>query len=91
VETSKAKGACSLTNAYFAQDAARSLEQYFRPGLALADKEPAGAKDPGRLHQRSRAAASCLSVVQRKYDALPKTACVDLQEVAACIGDPLKP
>lgn len=89
--SAKGNGACPLTNAYFAQGAARSLDQHYRPGLALVDKEPADAKGAMQLRDRSRAAASCLAAVQAKYAALPKSACVDLREVASCVGEPLKP
>ncbi|WP_377156296.1 hypothetical protein ACFJIX_29030 [Roseateles sp. UC29_93] len=89
--SSKGKDACPLTNAYFAQDAGRSLDQYYRPGLALIDKETADAQGLNQLRERSRTAASCLAAVQAKYAALPKTACVDLRDVASCVGEPLKP
>nr|WP_297384549.1 hypothetical protein [uncultured Roseateles sp.] len=82
--------ACPLTNAYFAQDTGRSLDQYYHPGLALTDKAT-GDKGLAKLSQRSRSAASCLAAVQAKYAALPKTACVDLRDVAFCVGEPLKP
>lgn len=89
--SAKGNDACPLTNAYFAQDAGRSLDQHYRPGLALIDKEPADAKGATQLRDRSRAAANCLATVQAKYAALPRTACVDLREVASCVGEPLKP
>ncbi len=85
------KEACPLSNAYFSQDAGRSLDQYYRPGLALVDKEPAEAKNRFKFHERSRSAAKCLADVQSKYAALPKTSCVDLREVASCLGAPLRP
>lgn len=83
--------ACTLTNAYFPQDIGRSLDQYFRPGLALTDKEAIGDKGLLELRQRSRSAASCLAAVQAKYAVLPRNACVDLRDVIACVGEPLKP
>lgn len=89
--SSKETAACPLTNAYFAQDTGRSLDQYYRPGLALTDKAPTSDKALAELSQRSRSAASCLAAVQAKYAALPKTACVDLRDVALCVGEPLKP
>lgn len=89
--SSKGKDACPLTNAYFAQDTGRSLEQHYRPGLTLIDKDPADVKGVNQLRDRSRAAATCLEAVQAKYAALPKSACVDLREVASCVGEPLKP
>ncbi|WP_377158708.1 hypothetical protein ACFJIX_07020 [Roseateles sp. UC29_93] len=69
--SSKGTDACPLTNAYFAQDTGRSLDQYYRPGLALTDKATAGDKGLAELSQRSRSAASCLAAVQAKYAALP--------------------
>ncbi|WP_343640345.1 hypothetical protein [Roseateles sp.] len=85
------KDACPLSNTHFASDAQRSLEQHYRPGLALADKDDARNKGVAALYERSRAAAACLTGIQAKYAELPKTSCVDLREVASCIGDPLNP
>jgi|GEM_PF-2089110 len=83
--------ACALTNKFFADDAQRSLDQHYRPGLSLADREVKDAKGLSALRDRSSKSAACLTTVQAKYAALPKTACVDLREVSVCLGEPLRP
>lgn len=89
--SSTSAGACPLTNKFFAEDAQRSLDQYYRPGLSLAGREVKDATGPSVLRERSSKSAACLTTVQAKYAALPKTACVDLREVSACLGEPLRP
>ncbi|MBB3194980.1 tetratricopeptide repeat protein [Roseateles terrae] len=88
---SSAPDSCAITNKFFAEDAQRSLDQHYRPGLSLAAREVKDSKGPTTLRERSIKSAACLTTIQAKYAALPKTACVDLREVSACLGEPLRP
>jgi hypothetical protein len=89
--SSNSPEACTLTNKFFAEDAQRSLDQHYRPGLSLAGRAAKDEKGPSALRERSSKSAACLTTVQAKYAALPKTACVDLREVSSCLGEPLRP
>ncbi len=82
---------CGLNNRHFAEDVRRSLDQHYRPGLVLAGSDAPTTDGQHALVERSTQIATCLTGVHEKYAALPKTACVDLREVSACLGELLRP
>jgi hypothetical protein len=80
---------CFIDNRYFVGDLRSDIEQHFQVGLALAvirDDKPFMATT---LYRRAGEIERCLSALADDYAAKPSSACVDVAQIRACLGEPL--
>jgi hypothetical protein len=80
---------CFIDNTYFVSDLRSDIEQHFQVGLALAVARDDKAFMATKLYQRAGEIERCLSVLADDYAAKPSSACVDVAQIRACLGEPL--
>jgi hypothetical protein len=86
---SAAQPACSLDNTHFARDLATDLAQHHQVGLALASRGNDPRFGQSALVRRARESAQCLQALAQRYAQQPPSACVDLEQLGRCLGEPL--
>lgn len=83
------KDMCAISNEYFPHDLQMDIDQHHEVGLALASKANGGSLPGDPFLLRAQESLTCLRELGVRYNALPSTACVDLDALAVCLGAPL--
>lgn len=80
---------CAISNEYFPHDLLMDIDQHHEVGLALAAKSHGETVLSEPFLQRARSTATCFRELARRYQSQPRTACVDLDALKECLGEPL--
>jgi hypothetical protein len=87
--TAQGGPACRLDNSHFAHDLALDVAQNQSVGLALAAHDHDRRFMASALYRRARESTACLQGLAHQYEAEPHSACVDLERLRQCLGEPL--
>lgn len=80
---------CAWSNEYFSHDLLMDLDQHHEVGLALAAKANGGTLPSDPFLRRAQVTATCFRSLGRRYATQPRSACVELDALAECLGAPL--
>ncbi len=80
---------CRLNNKYFPHDLDQDISQTYEVGIALAVKDKETRLIKSALYKRAVEADKCLRKLYDFYKTQTAEACVDLNRIQACLGEPL--
>ena len=80
---------CHINNKHFTSDLEQNIRNHYERGLALAEKDNDRAMLQSDFYKRAYRSGVCLQALADFYRTRPKTDCIDLNKIKACLGEPL--
>lgn len=80
---------CHINNKHFTSDLELDISNHYERGLALAEKDNDQAMLQSDFYKHAYRSGVCLQALADFYKTRPKTECIDIAKIAACLGEPL--
>ncbi len=88
-KSSADQNGCKIDNQDFVHRLELDISNHYERGLALAEKDNDQAMLQSDFYKRAYRSAVCLQALADFYKTRPKTECIDIAKIAACLGEPL--